>query len=138
MKQTKHYEGGKDMDDNTDSIFSVDEKREETRLTLDADIYIETVSPEPGENTLSEIVKCECIDLSANGLQVSLKSKLVPGAIHALIVEINHPKHVFKLTAEVKWVKPSSNDAYVTGLFLYDSDGTEIIDWKFMMAEYLS
>ena len=117
-------------------FFDLDEKREETRVNLDADIFIETVSQEPGETNSPVIVKCECVDLSANGMQVILDTKLHTGAIHTLLIEIKSLQKIFRLTAEIRWTS-EKNNRFLTGLFLYDSDGTEIIDWKFMMAKYL-
>jgi len=124
-------------DESFDQFFDVDEKREEARLNIAADIFIETVSQEPGEKKPAEVVQCECVDLSANGLQVLVAENLKPGAIHTLIIDINGKEKVFRLTAEVRWVKPYKSD-FLTGLFLYDSAGTAIIDWKFLMAKYLN
>lgn len=117
--------------------FNVDEKREEARLNVPANIYIETVSREPGSNLDPEVVECECVDLSANGLQVLVPQALRSGAIHTLIIDINHNPKIYRLIAEVKWVKPYKSD-FLTGLLLYDSDGTEIIDWKIMLSKFLN
>jgi len=118
-------------------FFDVDERREEARLDFDAAIYIETVSREPGDVTPPKLLSCEAVDLSANGLQVMVDEALKNGAIHTLIIDIDEPEEVYRLTAEVRWVKPHS-DGYLTGLLLYDSDGTEIIDWKFMISRFLN
>jgi len=120
-----------------DDFFGIDEKREEARLNLEAEIYIETVSTEPGENRPPEVTRCESVDLSANGLQVLLPEKLVIGAIHTLIIDVALQEQTYRLSAEVKWVRPSSS-FFQTGLYLYDSDGTAIIDWKFMLAQHLN
>lgn len=117
--------------------FNVDEKREEARLNVAASIFIETVSPEPGSNADPEVLECECVDLSANGLQVLVPEPLMSGAIHTLVIDIHNDPKIYRLIAEVKWVKPYKSD-FLTGLMLYDSDGTQIIDWKFMMSRYLN
>ncbi len=117
--------------------FNVDEKREEARLNVAASIFIETVSSEPHSNQEAHVVECECVDLSANGLQVLVPEPLISGAIHTLIIEIDNDDKVYRLIAEVKWVKPYKSE-FLTGLMLYDSDGTEIIDWKFMMSKFLN
>jgi hypothetical protein len=124
-------------DENFDQFFDLDEKREEARLNVDADIFIETVSQEPGDSKPAQVAQCECVDLSANGLQVLLNENLQRGAIHALIIDIAGQDKVYRLTAEVRWVKPYRSE-FLTGLMLYDSDGTQIIDWKFLMAKYLN
>tara|TARA_R110002072_G_scaffold154_2_gene1046 strand:+ start:46616 stop:46996 length:381 start_codon:yes stop_codon:yes gene_type:complete len=117
--------------------FNVDEKREEARLNVAASIYIETVSKEPGSSQDAQVVECECVDLSANGIQVLVPEPLKQGAIHTLIIDIEKDAKNYRLTAEVKWVKPYKSD-FLTGLMLYDSEGTEIIDWKFMMSKFLN
>ena len=124
-------------DDELSQFFDIDERREEARLNLGAEIYIEVVAQEPGENKPPVVLKCESIDLSANGLQVLVDEALIVGAIHTLIIEFGVQGKPFKLTAEVRWVKPHKN-GYLIGLSLYDSDGTEIIDWKFMVAKSLN
>ena len=124
-------------DDELGRFFNVDERREEARLNMGAEIYIETVSQEPGEENPSVVLKCESVDLSANGLQVLVYEALVVGAIHTLLIEFDAHEKPFKLIAEVRWVKPHAQ-GYLIGLSLYDSEGTEIIDWKFMMAKSLN
>lgn len=99
--------------------FNVDEKREEARLNVAASIFIETVSSEPGTNQEAQVVECECVDLSANGLQVLVPQSLISGAIHTLIIELDNDSKHYRLTAEVKWVKPYKSD-FLTGLMLYD------------------
>ena len=118
-------------------FFDVDERREEARLNFGAEIYIETISQEPGDATPAKLLICDAIDLSANGLQVMVDEPLTSGAIHTLVIDMDDQKEVFRLTAEVRWVKSHVN-GYLTGLMLYDSEGTEIIDWKFMVAKYLN
>ena len=124
-------------DDDLSRFFNVDERREEARLNLGAEIYIETVSQEPGEDKPPVVLKCESVDLSANGLQVLVYESLMVGAIHTLLIEFENHDKPFKLIAEVRWVKPHAQ-GFLIGLSLYDSEGTEIIDWKFMMAKSLN
>lgn len=125
------------MKEDLEKYFDVDEKRVEARLDIDADIYIETVSQAPGDSTPAKIVQCDGVDLSANGLQVKVDEELTTGAIHTLIIDIPSQNRNFKLTAEVRWVKPYRSD-FLTGLMLYDSEGTEIVDWKFLMSKFLN
>jgi hypothetical protein len=124
-------------DEELKKYFDIDEKRVEARLNVDADIYIETISREPGDDRPAHVVQCECVDLSANGLQGLLEESLTQGAIHSLIIDIPSQNKNYRLTAEVRWVRPYKSD-YLTGLLLYDSDGTEIVDWKFLISKYLN
>lgn len=117
--------------------FDASERREEVRLNLGAEIYLEKVAAEPDSAQVAEILRCEALDVSANGLQVMVDSPLSVGAIHTLIVEIYRSEASFKLIAEVKWVKRQS-DGYHIGLVLFDSDGSAIVDWKLAVASYLN
>ncbi len=118
-------------------FFDIDERREEARLNLGAEIFIEVESPEPGQSGSGKVIQCEAVDLSANGLQVLVDTPLNNGAIHTLIVDIDQRDEVYRLTAEVRWVRPHT-DGYLIGLLLYESDGTEIIDWKLSVARFLN
>lgn len=124
-------------DDDLHKYFDIDERREEARLNLGAEIFIEVEAQEPGSRKPASILSCEAVDLSANGLQVLVDKELTSGAIHTLIVEVDGATSSFRLSAEVRWVR-SHSDGYLTGLSLYDSDGTEIIDWKLMVARSLN
>ena len=127
----------KNMDKDLGKYFDLDERREEVRLNIGAEIFIECVSAEPGETAGSEVLRCEAVDVSANGLQVMVERKLVQGAIHTLVVELYRSDEVYRLTSEVKWVAQKEG-GYLIGLALFDSDGTEIIDWKLAMAKFLN
>ena len=125
------------MDKEFDKYFDSDERREESRLTIGAEIYLERLSAEPGEDSSADVIRCEAIDISANGLQVLVDVELTAGAIHTLVVDIYRSGEIFRLSAEVRWVE-AHKDGYLMGLSFFDSDGTEIIDWKLMMAKYLN
>lgn len=125
------------MDHELAKFFDLDERREEVRLNIGAEIFLEKVAADPSEGTPAEVVRCEALDISANGMQVLVDAELVPGGIHTLIVEIYRNESTFKLTSEIKWVEPSK-EGFLVGLALFDSEGTEIADWKLAMAKYLN
>lgn len=125
------------MDKDLSKYFDIDERREELRMNIGADIFIEYLAAEPGSDQPPEVLRCEAVDVSANGMQVKVPKAFVKGAIHPLIVELYRNDDVFRLTAEVKWVEECGGD-YLMGLALFDSDGTEIIDWKLMLAKQLN
>ncbi len=120
-------------DDNMERFFDSDERRTEARLNLEATIYIETESREPGDTRPPEIVYCEAVDISANGMQVVVDKKLTEGAIHTLVVEFLRYPERYQLISEVRWVRPHP-DGFLAGLYLYESDGSEIVDWKLKIS----
>lgn len=125
------------MDEDIKKYFDIDERREEARLSIAAEIFIEKTSPEPGEARAPEVVRCEALDISANGLQGLLDTELLLGAIHTVVVELYQSDVVYRLSAEVRWLEPH-RDGYLVGLSFFDSECTEIIDWKLMMAKQLN
>lgn len=118
-------------------FFDNDEKRKEARLYRSGEIFIETLSPEPGEDTVPEIIRCEVIDISPNGAQLLADSELVIGAIHTLVIDLDHRTENYRLTAEVRWVEAHS-DGFLIGLYFYDSEQTGITDWQSLMTGYLN
>lgn len=122
-----------------DSLISNEERREETRLNRSAVLYVETVSSTPDSTDGPVVIACKTIDFSANGLQVEMDTELTSGAIHQMALDLPNSKERFQLTGEVRWVKLlPSGDMYVAGIMLFDSEGTEIIDWKLAIANWLS
>ncbi len=121
------------------SLISDEERREETRLNRSAVLYVETVSSTPDSNDGPVVVACKTVDFSANGIQVEMDTELTAGAIHQMALDLPNSKERFQLTGEVRWVKLlAANNRYVAGIMLFDSEGTEIIDWKLAIANWLS
>jgi hypothetical protein len=125
------------MSEEMKRYFDLDEKRGEARVYQSGEMFIEVVSAEPGENDLPEIARCEVVDISANGAQLLVCEELRIGAIHTLIVDLDQHHDNYRLTAEVRWVKPCKDD-FLTGVVFYASEQTHIIDWKLLMARFLN
>ncbi|UZE97871.1 PilZ domain-containing protein [Alkalimarinus alittae] len=121
------------------NLIKDDERREESRLSRSATLFVETVSAAPGSLDGAEVVSCKTLDFSANGLQVKMDTPLTAGAIHQMTLEFPNSDEKFELTGEVRWVRlSSSGSGYVAGIMLFNSEGTEIIDWKLAIANWLS
>lgn len=120
-------------------LIKDDERREESRLNRTAMLHVETVSAIPGSLENAEIIHCNTLDFSANGLQVQMDKPLTAGAIHQMTLELSNSDLRFELTGEVRWVRLSNTGSgYVAGIMLFNSEGTEIIDWKLAIADWLS
>ena len=118
-------------------FFDDNEKRSEARLYRSGEIFIETVSPEPGEDALPEICRCEVIDISASGAQLLADLELVKGAIHTLVIDLDNRNENYRLTGEIMWVR-THRDGYLIGLSFYDSEQTGITDWQSLLTGYLN
>lgn len=101
-------------------------------------VFIELPSPMDSE---PEIVLSRCFDISANGLRVIADRELPTGCIlracvqlqqqqlHALPVATKQTR--FTLISEAKWAEPhGAQGEWLTGLSLYESEDSDIADWK--------
>ena len=120
-------------------LIKDDDRREESRLNRSAMLYVETVSAMPDSQEGPVVVACKTLDFSANGLQVQMDQALTAGAIHQMTLELPNSSQRFDLTGEVRWVRLSAEGSgYVAGIMLFNSEGTEIIDWKLAIANWLN
>jgi len=139
----ENEEGNMELFD-INSLMNDEERREETRLSRSAVLYVETVSSAPDSKDGPVVVACKTVDFSANGIQVEMNEELTAGAIHQMALDLPNSKERFQLTGEVRWVRPlsagtvSRETTYVAGIMLFDSEGTEIIDWKIAIASWLN
>jgi len=143
LLELENEEGNMELFD-INSLMNDEERREETRLSRSAVLYVETVSSAPDSKDGPVVVACKTVDFSANGIQVEMNEELTAGAIHQMALDLPNSKERFQLTGEVRWVRPLSADTvsrettYVAGIMLFDSEGTEIIDWKIAIASWLN
>jgi len=126
--------GNKSGNSSGNSSISNDEKRQESRLTAQETLFLELSLPNESEQA-PKMVVCSTIDISANGLQVSMDHTLPAGSIHQLGIELENPPQRFHLVGEVKWCRPGENSGFLIGFALYESDDTDIEVWKQAMAE---
>jgi hypothetical protein len=115
-------------------ISNNSEKRQESRLAVQETLFLELSLPNESDQAPKMIV-CNTVDISANGLQVSMDHTLPAGSIHQLGIELENPPQRFHLVAEVKWCRPRESSGYLVGFALYESDDTDIEAWKTAMAE---
>lgn len=108
------------------------EGRAESRLSEQAPIFIELLLSE--DSGSPKIIICHSLDLSANGLRVIVEDWIPEQSIVRLCV--NFPEQAIFLAGEVMWVK-KSDDAYELGLAIYESEDTDVICWKQVIAEKL-
>ena len=115
------------------------DKRQESRLNTEETVFIELTSAEPGVEIPPDIVISNSVDLSANGLRVSVDRDLVIGSILRACVQFRDSPQRFLLVTEVKWCCPHERAGeFIVGLALFESEGTDIQVWKEMIAERFS
>jgi|TARA_B110000240_G_C13238383_1_gene342075 hypothetical protein len=111
------------------------EHREETRLELEATIFIEIIASD--SSSPGSITMCNSLDLSANGLQVVVDDDISMGSIFRLCIDLREADPIF-LVAEVKWKRPDpETEGFRIGFLLFESDDTDIQRWKELVAHML-
>ena len=112
------------------------EQRQEFRLTAKEIVYIEMVSSYIDEATPSVVAISNSLDISANGICIVSDKHIAEGNIHSICVQLENPKRRLELVAEVKWSRPTSDGKqYHIGFEFFESEGTDIEQWKEIIAE---
>lgn len=113
------------------------EQRQEFRLAKALTVFIELPSHMDRE---PEIVISRCCDVSANGLRVTADRELpLSGIVRTCVQAVDAADARFVLICEVQWVRyEASTGAYLTGLKLFDSDNSDIIEWKTYIANIVT
>ena len=104
------------------------EHRVESRLGLEATIFVEILASDG--NNAGNVLMCNSLDLSANGLQVVVDDAMPAGSIFRLCIDLKDADPMF-LVAEVRWQRPDpETDGFRVGFLLFESDDTDIQRWK--------
>ena len=112
------------------------EHRVETRLELEETVFIEVLSA--AEDAASNVVMCNSLDLSANGIQVVVDRDIALGAILRLCIDMPEKDPLF-LVGEVKWKRAdTATGGICLGFLLFESDDSDIAAWKQWIADMLS
>lgn len=117
--------------------MSTDNRRSELRLDGTLAIFVEVRSAEPSGDLPAEIVACSGIDLSANGMQVEIDRPLQVGSILRIGADPRGSTPVMYVVGEVRWARQTANGNWAIGFSFFDSDGTDIIEWKQFIAAQL-
>lgn len=116
--------------------MTTDNRRSEFRLPDNAIVLVEVRAASPDGSAPAEIIACDGIDLSANGLQVRLDRPLAVGSILRLGTRLAGDSAGMQVVGEVRWVRPHDG-GWTVGFALFDSDGTDIVAWKQLIAARL-
>lgn len=112
------------------------DRRGETRLGEHAAIFVERLAAEHDNSLPADIAICSSVDISANGLQVRMDKPVPVGSILRLCAQFRDNRRSLYLVGEVKWVRHESGQ-YCIGFALFESEQTDIIAWKELIARRL-
>lgn len=123
-----------------ESWIEQDDKRVETRLVALIRLFVEVESADPESGEPPEIIQCETLDLSANGIQANTPVALPVGAILPIIVQYEDKR--FRLMTEIKWSnrpeEQDSNTVWSTGFLLMETDDSDLVAWKEAIVGWLA
>lgn len=120
-----------------DANLQDSERRSEQRLDEGATIFVERYAADFDNSQPANIVLCQSVDISANGLQVRMDQPIPIGTILRLCAQFRSGRQSLYVVAEVKWQR-REGDVYCIGFALFDSEQTDIIAWKELIAGRLS
>ena len=110
-----------------------EDKRGHFRFPVASTVYVELISPEFGSNEATTIVKCKTLDVSIDGLRVTLEQPLPVGAILQLGVELPPRAGTLFLVGEVRWSHPlpgtGAGQSWAAGLATLNADDSDIDAW---------
>jgi hypothetical protein len=115
-----------DQDDASD-------RRSEQRIDEQVTIFVERSAAEFDSAQPANIMICDSVDISANGVQVRMDQPLPIGTILRLCAQFSAGRASLYLVGEVKWQR-EENGQYLIGFALFESEQTDIIAWKELIA----
>ncbi len=113
------------------------ERRSEQRLDESVMIFVERYAAEFDNSRPARIIICKSVDISANGLQVRIDQPIPIGTILRLCAQFRSGRQSLYVVGEVKWQR-REDDLYCIGFALFDSEQTDIITWKELIAGRMS
>jgi PilZ domain len=113
-----------------------DNRRSEQRLEEQVTLFVERYAAEFDNSRPASIMICDSVDISANGVQVRMDQPLPIGSILRLCAQFSGGRDSLYLIGEVKWQR-EENDQYCIGFALFESEQTDIIAWKELIAGQL-
>ena len=110
------------------------DQRQELRLNNQLTVIVELDSSDTGEPTL---VVTKTLDISANGMRVIASEPIATDIILRCCIRDAENDRQFLVVTEVKWCRPHETEGdYLVGLSLFDSEGTNIVEWKEFIAHH--
>lgn len=116
--------------------MTIDNKRCETRLSEKVTVFVEVIPKSMDDSSSAQIVISNTLDISANGILVQMDESVPIGSILRLYAELPESSKALHLIGEVKWVI-EEQQGFNIGFELYDSEDTDIIGWKSVIAAML-
>lgn len=112
------------------------ERRSETRIDEKTTVFIEICSASFDNDSPANIIICNSLDISANGIQVQMDEEVAIGTILRICAEFSNSEKALYLVGETKWVRPEG-EHFNIGFELYEAEDSDIAAWKKVIASML-
>lgn len=114
-----------------------EQKRTQQRFEVEHTVFIELVSPRMGNNESGKVTKCKTLDISGDGLRVSLEQELTVGAILQIGMQVPESPDTLYLAGEVRWCNADENVAqrWTAGFKLMNAENSDIQSWIALVAK---
>lgn len=107
--------------------------RQEYRLNDQLTVVLELGTQDNGEPIL---LVSQSLNISANGLRVIADRPVEGNCILRCCIRHTQTDRQFLLVGEVKWCMPYNDEGdSLIGLSLFESEGTDIMQWKEFIAQ---
>jgi hypothetical protein len=110
-----------------------EDSRQHLRFPVENTVFIELVAPEFGSNESGVIARCKSVEISRDGLRVTLEQELSVGAILQIGLELPGDAGTLYLVGEVTWSEPipgtDAEPAWTAGFTLFNADESDIDNW---------
>lgn len=113
------------------------ERRSESRVDGRVTIFVERLAADYDGSRPASVIVCRSLDISANGLQVRMDQPVPVGAILRLCAQPPNGERSLYLVGEVRWVR-IEGPLHCIGFSLYESEQTDIVAWKELIARHLT
>ncbi len=114
------------------------EKRAHPRFPQTATAFIEFYGSGNSQPGLAPIVVCNSLDISREGVRVSIDQFIDTGTILQLGLELPAADAPLYFAAEVCWCRNLGKfEGYQAGFRLLDSDGTDLEQWRVLVEDVL-
>lgn len=109
----------------------IGDQRKNKRFTSEGSLQSEVIVSEDCPELAGQNIPCESINISAEGIQISLKDHVPVGTKLDLWVSIPKSKQkTFHLIASVCWIKLTKDESgYRSGLDVMESDINDLQNW---------
>ena len=115
-----------------------EEKRQHVRFPVENNVFIELVAPEFGSSESGVIARCKSVEVSRDGLRVTLEQELAVGAILQIGLELPADAGTLFLVGEVTWSEPipglGTEPDWAAGFTLFNADESDIENWVSLIA----